>query len=191
MIPPSNTTALDPHTMGPVELPVQSTLRKDSRSSPSHARNASDNYYEDVAPRFASPSPPPGDTRHLTQQTQQTTSSAAVPSSLMPGIAQKTPGYPVVEHRGEIVDPTESYDDLPEGQQSPASDHSNMTSISQRGVNPNWRPGSTDLQGNLAVPPRRAVQQQRDMLLNTNPDFELNARGGGGGRMPAGMGQAF
>ena len=101
----------------------------------------------------------------------------------------------MVEHYGEIIDPSESYDALPEGQRSPASDHSEMTSISQRGVNPNWRPGSTDVLGRLEVPQRRMQQQQqqRDVLLNTNPNFELRSHGATGGRMPppAGMGQAF
>ena len=79
---------------------------------------------------------------------------------------------------------------------SPASDNSNMTSISQRGVNPNWRPG----QASLGVPGRREQQrqqqqQQRDMLLSSNPDFELPGGSGPHGRIPAGIrgqqGQAF
>ncbi len=182
--------------MDPIELPEHNTLRNHRSppqpQAPSHRRTASDNYYEDVAPQFVSPI---DDAHHLTQATQQTQSSHAVPSSLMPGLSSATPSYPMVEHYGEIIDPSESYDALPEGQRSPASDNSEMTSISQRGVNPNWRPGSTDALGRLEVPQRRAQQQQqkRDMLLNTNPDFELHARAGNGGRMPppVGMGQAF
>lgn len=191
MTPPPNTTALNPQTMNPIELPEQNTLRNQrvppQPQGPSHARNASDNYYEDVAPQFVSPI---DDSHHLTQHTQ---SSHTVPASLMPGLSSASPNYPIVEHHGEIVDPTESYEALPEGQRSPASDHSEMTSISQRGVNPNWRPGSTDALGRLEVPQHRAQQQKRDMLLNTNPDFDLDPRGGTGGRMPppGGMGQAF
>lgn len=152
-----------------------------------HARKASDNYYEDVAPQFMSPET---DSHHLTQTTQHTQSSHAMPASLMPGIS--APNYPVVEHHGEIMNADESYDSLPDGQRSPASDNSEMTSISQRGVNPNWRPGSADALGRLEVPQHRA-QQKRDMLLNTNPDFEIGGRGVAGSRMPppTTMGQAF
>ena len=87
---------------------------------------------------------------------------------------------------------------------SPASDNSVMTSISQRGVNPNWRPGTEGPggqrsgQANLGVPGKRdqrQQQQQRDMLLSSNPDFELPAGSGPHGRIPAGIrgqqGQAF
>ena len=79
-----------------------------------------------------------------------------------------------------------------------------MTSISQRGVNPNWKPGPEAYRGqtNLGVPPRRRVgqqqqqaQQQRDVVLQSNPDFELGALGpsASGGRIPPHMmqGQAF
>ena len=163
----------------PVELPVQNTLRKPpSNTHPSeplvHTRNhSSDQYYEDVDPRFAQPSPPEPilDTRNATQATQ---SNTTVPSTLMPGLIAST--QPIVEHSGEIVDPMSSYEDIPDGQRSPASDHSNMTSISQRGINPNWQPG--EQQGRLGVPPRRPVQQQRDMLLDSNPDFGLPVRTG-------------
>ena len=183
----------------PIELPVQSTLRKPRSNTGSskhttHNRNqSSDNYYEDVDPRFAQSSPPQPilDTRHPTQATQ---SSATVPSSLMPGLINPT--HPVIEHNGEIIDPTSSYEDIPDGQRSPASDHSNMTSISQRGINPNWQP--SEQQGRLGVPGRRPVQQQRDILLDSNPDFGLSGRGGGmGGRDVVGVppptqhGQAF
>ena len=193
MNPPANPTALQPPITGPIELPEQNTM-PNPRSAPhtqgpSHTRKASDNYYEDVAPHFIAPI---DDSHHITQATQQTQSSHTMPHSLMPGLSSQTPNYPIVEHHGEIIDPGESYDNLPDGQRSPASDNSEMTSISQRGVNPNWRPGSTDALGRLEVPQRRAQQQKRDVLLNTNPDFELNGPGGPGGRMPpVGMGQAF
>lgn len=121
----------------------------------------------------------------------------------MPGITnadtnQHLPVHPTIE----TVDPNSSYESFQDGQQdgliSPAaSDHSNMTSISQRGVNPNWRPQDGQRfgpsgQANLGVPGRVPVQQQRDMLLNSNPDFELppHARGP---MIPRGQqqGQAF
>lgn len=52
------------------------------------------------------------------------------------------------------------------GTRSPAeSEHSNFTSISQRGINPQWSPQPP-------VPQRRPVQQRHDMILD-NPDFKL------------------
>ena len=201
--PPPNTTALDP-----VELPTsnQNTMRRVRTSSlpqahaPGHGRNQSsaDAYYEDVDPRFVAPE------TDTARQKQTTQSSKAVPPSLMPGITQA----PSQAQRPTIqpVDPSSSYEDLQDGQMSPASDNSNMTSISQRGVNPNWRPGmegpggQRSGQANLGVPGRRdqrhqQQQQQRDMLLSSNPDFELPGGSGPHGRIPAGIrgqqGQAF
>ena len=80
--------------------------------------------------------------------------------------------------------------------------------MSQRGVNPEWRPpprgagagpgpGQGQGMGSYGiVPNRRPVQQQRDVLLSGNPDFELPAgpgggfagRGGGGGGVRGGAG---
>ena len=169
--------------------------------APGHRRNQSsaDAYYEDVDPRFVVPE------IDTARQTQATQSSAAVPPSLMPGISQAHPDLPRAQHPTiETIDPRSSYEELQDGQMSPASDNSVMSSISQRGVNPNWRPG-TEVSGgqrsgqaNLGVPGRREQrhqQQQRDMLLSSNPDFELPAGSGPHGRIPAGIsgqqGQAF
>lgn len=80
------------------------------------------------------------------------------------------------------------------GALSPAeSERSNLTSISQRGVNPRWNPNAAPMPGyHQGVPPRRAVQQQQirqDMLLD-NPDFQLpggrpkGAHRGGPGMIP-------
>ena len=91
------------------------------------------------------------------------------------------PIQPPIDH----IDPSSSYDDLQDGQLSPSeSEHSNMTSISQRGVNPKWRPDSGGQQqhyrpgqASLGVPGKRPSQmqqqQQRDFVLNSNPDFEI------------------
>ena len=59
--------------------------------------------------------------------------------------------------------------------------------------------GQRSGQANLGVPGRREQrqqQQQRDILLSSNPDFELPAGSGPHGRIPAGIrgvqqGQAF
>ena len=153
----------------------------------SHGRNQSsaDAYYEDVDPRFVAPET---DTARHTQATQ---SSGAVPSPLMPGISQAPSDLAQAQHPTiETIDPDPSYEELQDGQMSPASD---MSSISQRGVNPNWRPGTEGGvqrrgQANLDVPGRREQrhrQQQRDMLLSSNPDFELPSGSGPHGRIPA------
>ncbi|KAL9135230.1 MAG: hypothetical protein Q9175_003583 [Cornicularia normoerica] len=199
--PTPNTTALDP-----IELPTsnQNTMRRPRTSSlpqahaPGHGRNQSsaDAYYEDVDPRFVAP------IADTARQTQATESSGAVPSSLMPGISQAPSDLRQAQHPTiETIDPSSSYEELQDGQMSPASD---MTSISQRGVNPDWRPGmeatggQRSRQANLDVPGRREQkhqQQQRDILLSSNPDFELPSGSGPHGRIPAGVGgqqgQAF
>jgi hypothetical protein len=92
------------------------------------------------------------------------------------------------------IQTTNSYEDIPQGSRSPAeSERSNFTSISQRGINPRWNPpmppppapGSYGVGvggggGNLMVP-RRPVNRT-DILLNSNPDFELPSRGAGPSR---------
>ena len=200
--PPPNTTAFDP-----IELPTSNpnTMRRPRTSSlppahaPGHGRNQSsaDAYYEDVDPRFVASE------TDTARQTQTTQSSNTLPPSLMPGITPAPSRPPQVQRPTiETIDPSSSYEELQDGQMSPASDNSNMTSISQRGVNPNWRPGTEGAggqrsgQANLGVPGRREQrQQQRDMLLSSNPDFELPAGTGPHGRIPPGIrgqqGQAF
>ena len=90
-----------------------------------------------------------------------------LPSALMPGPA----GEPK---------PKDS-DDLPEAPGSPTtSEISHFTSISQRPINPRWQPPPA---------PLKPAQQRTNMLLENNPDFDLQAgrRKGGagpGGRMP-------
>ena len=88
-----------------------------------------------------------------------------------------------------------SYDSIPEGARSPAeSERSTFTSISQRGINPNW-PGNNPpppmMGGFGAVPPRRPVQPPRDVLLDGNPDFMLPGAGGRGGHGPRRGGGAY
>lgn len=87
-----------------------------------------------------------------------------------------------------------------DGSRSPAeSERSNFTSISQRGINPEWNPNQNHppMPQQRGMPPRgppaqqRAVQQRHDMILD-NPDFQMPgaARGGkpkhaiGGGMVP-------
>lgn len=116
------------------------------------------NYYEDVDPRFAA-------------SQLSAPNNTVVPSALVPG-------PPPID-----IPISNLYDDLPEGARSPAaSDTSHFTSISERGINPRWRPPPP--------PSRLGRQEAEDILLASNPDFDLQAgrgRGGGidrGGRMP-------
>jgi len=81
------------------------------------------------------------------------------------------------------INPTNSYEDIPQGSRSPAeSERSNFTSISQRGVNPRWNPPmppppAPGTYGSNPMIPRRPVNRT-DVLLSSNPDFELPSRGG-------------
>lgn len=65
------------------------------------------------------------------------------------------------------------------------SEKSNFTSISQRGVNPRWNTPPMPAPGYGQQVPRRPVQQRQDLLLNSNPDFQLP---GNRGASPAGRG---
>lgn len=141
----------------------------------------SDVYYEDVDPRFAPEQPPIPIPVNRQDQTR-------VPALLTPGQQTHHATDPV------HLPPTNSYEDLP-GARSPAeSETSNFTSVSQRGVNPNWRPGNGgefSSLGPMRRPPGAREQQQmrQDVLLQGNPDFSLPGMGppgrrsrGGGGR---------
>lgn len=117
------------------------------------------NYYEDIDPRFAEPSP----------------TAPQAPQAL-----QAAPA---------------NYDDqyLAPGARSPTiSERSGFTSVSQRGINPNWNPPPG--QGGMSA--RRPVNRN-DVgmnIINSNPDFQIpgrkpigsanSARGGPGGLVP-------
>ncbi|KAK4543403.1 hypothetical protein LTR36_005546 [Oleoguttula mirabilis] len=92
-----------------------------------------------------------------------------------------------------------SYENLPEGARSPGegSEASHFTSVSQRGINPNWRPGPGSAYAGSAMgapSSASAVQRRReDVILNANPDFSLpgmgpSGRNAGGGRGRGGRG---
>jgi hypothetical protein len=153
--------------------------RNRQNSRPRISSGGSDLYYEDVNPRFANDPEP--------QMSQQ-----PVPSLLTPGPRHPpAPLRQVPGPNGELIPLNSSYENLQEGARSPAeSDTSNFTSVSQRGVNPNWRPQDGAGAFNTGLGPPRRIQQQtqmrRDMMLTNNPDFEIPglagpARGGRGG----------
>ncbi|CAG8978347.1 hypothetical protein HYALB_00005934 [Hymenoscyphus albidus] len=151
---------VDAGRSSPASRPVEPARQ----NTPPRRRESSDNYYEDVAPRFAEPPVPSG-----------------------PGIAQDHPnnnpsGNLRVQPPGLGMDGSYSYEDVASGARSPAeSEHSTFTSISQRGINPRWNPGPSygGPMPNRGPPPQ---QQREDLLLNSNPDFMLPGSRGGGAR---------
>ena len=197
--PPSmNPSApLPPIHQSPVERtsPSQGYAPANLANSNNHARvNSGDIYYEDVDPRFADENigPPP----HGRPGGQN------IPSLLVPGGSNRSPidqpsymmhqTQPLPEPGHLNVEPNSSYDSLnQDGTRSPAaSEASHFTSVSQRGVNPEWRapPGSQSGGYGGSVPLRRPVQQ-RDVLLQGNPDFELPGAGPRGGGAYVGVGE--
>jgi len=164
-------------------------------------------YYEDVNPGFAVESnpAPPIPAEHERQE-------QLIPHLLQPnghdGQRQfgPSPNEMLRPISGEI-DAVSSCEDLEQGTRSPAeSEISNFTSVSQRGVNPNWRPGYPGEVGNfgpasaptygqpgimrkpvgMGMQARQEQQNKKDLLFAGNPDFEIpgmgpNRRGRGGG----------
>jgi hypothetical protein len=187
----SNSRGLSPIQDSPVELPAQAS----TVGAPNGTGSAT-GYYEDVDPRFAEPIPP----NPPPPQNQ-------LPASLMPGGYANNTSTP---HLAPPLDPLTasnpslggSYESLPDGSRSPAaSEASHFTSVSQRGVNPNWRPpppgmGGPPLPGQYAPYGRRPVRQE-DVILEANaanPDFAIPGagvgRGNRGGRGARGAGGA-
>lgn len=104
-------------------------------------------YYEDEDPVY-------------TSQNESAVGNPRLPSALTPGNTGEQKS-----RANEVERPS-----------SPAaSEVSHFTSISERPINPKWRPPPM---------PAQAVQQKRDVLLENNPDFDLRAGMGAGGRMP-------
>jgi len=173
----------------PVELEAYSNQPRRPRVN----SGGSDVYYEDVDPRFASDLEPP--MPPIPQNPVVHKRHPAPPALLTPG----PPGQYRPESYGEIPQ-THSYEELP-GARSPAeSETSNFTSVSQRGVNPNWRPGNGGEFSSLGPSRRRENPTRQDMLLAGNPDFELpgamapsrlptRGRGGGPGLRGGMMGR--
>ncbi len=163
-----------------------------SPHSPTHRRQSSgDHYYDDVEPRFSEP-------LDTTPETQTITPSH-IPPALTPGYTaplanlnttavQRDPAHYLQASNPALnLEHKNSYEDIQEGSRSPAeSDRSNFTSVSQRGVNPRWNPGmgpggfGAPMNNRRPVPP---PSQRNEILLNSNPDFELP--GGRPGRGPS------
>lgn len=179
----NSSRGLSPIQDSPIELPAQLS-HVGGLPAPTRNEPTSD-YYEDVDPKFAEPA----------QQAQQ--QPPPMPSSLMPGGYAhpniSNPSFLSAPHGSDPNLPrTSSYDDLPDGSRSPAaSEASHFTSVSQRPVNPNWRPEMGAPAGQFAPyggpgagPPRRPMRQE-DIILeanSANPDFAIPGSRGGRGR---------
>ena len=172
-------------TIPPGPPPGQGGLAYVESRRPRVNSGGSDIYYEDVDPRFAPPEPMPPP--HPQPQ--------VMPRILTPGGRNYDDPHAPIPQQANVVgnNGNNSYEDLP-GARSPAeSETSNFTSVSQRGVNPNWRPGyGPDNFNSLGPGQRPAARQQqmrRDVLLAGNPDFELPGMGAGrrGGGSRGGM----
>ena len=138
--------------------------------------NSGDNYYEDVDPQFAE---------------QQVAAASSATHAVAPGYAPNDNSNSTLRPLQPIggLHGNSSYEDLQSGARSPAeSDKSNFTSVSQRGVNPRWNGAP----GYAPMPNRRPVaqqqQEQQDILLNSNPDFQLPGGRGGRGNGRGGRG---
>ncbi|KAL8996580.1 MAG: hypothetical protein Q9169_003919 [Polycauliona sp. 2 TL-2023] len=178
-IPDSPIAELPAQTFQSPQVPQLTSTAPDSNSPitiPGHTRyNSADNYYEDVDPRFAEPP-----NHH----------DARLPAGLTAGLHPQAPQHGIIDNANGYdnghLQPSHSYDSIPDdaGARSPAiSDGgSNYTSISQRGINPQWQPPPDHMMG-MGGPnrkPARNQQSQRNVLLNHNPDFELPIQGGRG-----------
>ncbi|KAL1637402.1 regulator of ime2 [Neofusicoccum ribis] len=155
-----------------------------------------DNYIEDVDPRFADPDPP--------STIDDDRSNSMIPAALMPGFGANRAASPRTESSSpsqvaplpseqfqQRVLPNDDgpqmvpYNEFPEdfeGPRSPgaASDTSHFTSISQRGINPMWRPGPGEMGMGRGGPsygyaPQRGPPRprQEDVVLEANPDFSI------------------
>jgi hypothetical protein len=159
-------------------LPVELPSATPTQPSPYHARTGSgDHYYEDVDPRFVSP--------------EALNPSAELPASLTAG---PEPVHSAYHAQSPSEQAQHGIEDMGDGTRSPASDMSHFTSVSQRGVNPNWQPPLPNPPANAPshrrLPHPRAQQQRqqpRDVLTGNN-DFELpgvgRSRGDSNARAP-------
>ncbi|KAK8204804.1 SUR7/PalI family-domain-containing protein [Phyllosticta capitalensis] len=212
---PQEARGLSPIAASPIsEHPTEmaAALPNTSKSSPhpGHARQPSaDNYVEDMDPRFTENNSPDN----------AAAQGSNLPSALMAGFSPNrsqnaSPMVPVPSplHVGNAppspLPPPQmvTADDIPEfeGPRSPGgeSDASHFTSISQRGINPNWQPPQMTgpRPGYGYAPPRRPKPEEA--VLDANPEFSLpgvpapgrtrdvrnmrGGRGGGGRGLPPG-----
>lgn len=204
--------------------PPSPTAQRHDLPQPRHVRSGSEHYYEDVDPRFASdphvndqrgsglpsaltpganaayrmPSPisnPPIPT--IVNHSPPQSPLGPVPPMTRTDLLNSTP--PLEEQHGASGGNADSNENLPAGMRSPTgSDTSHFTSISQRGINPAWRPSVGSYPSGPGSTASAAQRRREDVILTANPDFSLpglpsgrGARGRGrgrGGGLPRGAG---
>ena len=139
------------HQTPPAELPSNTQPANES-----HQRKASESYYEDVDPRFS--------------QEQQNVPNLGSSTSQMPMHAPPdqqhlyAPQNPRIPHNNSY----NSHDSV----------GSHFTSISERGINPNWTDPNRGPAVNMATKPD---------VLQSNPDFQLPTAGRGRGGAAGGQ----
>jgi hypothetical protein len=119
------------------------------------------------------------------------THDSAVPAPLQTGgpAADSTAPTPYIGGQDDRLSTYNDFidQDRGEGNRSPAlSEGSHFTSVSQRGVNPNWRPPPGQGPGygpaGQFAPYGGNRRRQEDMVLNANPDFAIPGMGAARGR---------
>lgn len=173
---------LSPIQDSPTGLPTQ---QPQTGAPLPHNSERSSDYYEDVDPKFAEPA-------HINHP-------QSIPLSLIPGNRQpqnqnvgflSAPNRPQFNTSDSNLPRSSSYDDLPEasGSRSPAiSEASHFTSVSQRPVNPAWRPDMGAAAGQFGPygGGRGRPMRQEDVIFEANaanPDFAIPGTGRGRGR---------
>jgi hypothetical protein len=214
------------HGFNPSPAPPSPIAQHHTQPPPRHARGGSEHYYEDVDPRFASdprvdagadqrasglPSAlQPG--ANAAYRMPSPTSNPPIPTIVnhsppsQPSLPSGPPAVPQTDHLnsktllgdGHGAIGGDSNENLPAGMRSPTgSDTSHFTSISQRGINPAWRPAPGSYANGPGSTASAAQRRREDVVLAANPDFSLpglpSGRGGRarrGGPLPRGGGVA-
>lgn len=189
--PPVHAAELSSFNETPAELPSNLSYVHEATPDPvQHARAPSDSYYEDVDPRFAADDP----VSPVLMDSHARQAGSPLPAALMPGYAPNAYQRNLGSGNSSLYDPepTARVD-------SPThSEASHFTSISQRQINPNWRPAPGQM--GPAYQPRGAASsvysgvraparwREHDTLLAANPDFALAGPAVGRGRgLPMGI----
>lgn len=220
---PSNPGNLSPIKASPVELqsPTQFPGHARNRSSEVYVEDVDPRFAEPTVPLPNLPpqanAPPPAipsalvpgprgmsplQQQQMTRQTPSPMGQQQLPPQSQQPLQQQMPpsrSQETLPPHTSISESRYSIDDIaPDGgPRSPAaSEASNFTSVSQRGINPRW-PGYNNngapppppgmIMGAGGPPPRR---RQEDVLLAANPDFAIPGTGPGKGigRLPPGIG---
>lgn len=174
----------------PGSQPARAPPQPNNPPAPAHTHKASSDFYEDVDPRFDVPGPLPHMLEHADSPYHYPLSNpapnAAIPAyHAYPSPAHRaSPAPPVRQQTNQSLHPNDSTanlsrddssENLPEGARSPAegSDASHFTSVSQRGVNPSWRPGLGPGENYSHAPRQLPRQRREDVILEANPDFAI------------------